>query len=62
MKKKIQKPLKLNRETLTSLDHGDLRAPVGMASLPVNGCTAGCTTTNATAWTCAVIRTQCVGY
>ena len=40
MKKKIQKPLKLNRETLTSLDHGDLRQPVGALSqqLP-NGCT-----------------------
>jgi hypothetical protein len=61
MKKKILKPLKLNRETLTSLNHGDLREPVGMApsNLP-NGCT---TTTNpVTAWTCAVVHTQCVGY
>jgi hypothetical protein len=62
MKKKIQKPLKLNRETLTSLCHSDLREPVGMAvtRLP-NGCnTVGCPV--ATAWTCAVINTQCVGY
>ena len=57
MKKKIQKPLQLNRETLTSLDHGDLREPVGAVSQFPNGCTTG-----ATAWTCAVIRTQCVGY
>ena len=58
MKKKIQKPLKLNRETLNSLGHGDLREPVGMAvsRLP-NGCT-----TDVTQWTCAVINTQCVGY
>ncbi len=63
MKKKIQKPLKLNRETLTSLDHGDLREPVGMALSRIpNGCTTGCTTTDATAWTCAVIHTQCVGW
>ena len=61
MKKKIQKPLKLNRETLTSLDYGDLRKPVGMVSRLPNGCTAGCTTT-ATAWTCAVVNTECVGY
>jgi hypothetical protein len=60
--KKIHKPLKLNRETLTSLDHGDLREPVGALSqqLP-NGC-ATTTATAATAWTCAVVHTQCVGY
>jgi hypothetical protein len=62
MKKKIQKPLKLNRETLTSLDHGDLREPVGMAvsRLP-NGCNTGVCPVE-TQWTCAVINTQCVGY
>ena len=62
MKKKIQKPLKLNRETLTSLCHSDLREPVGMVAtrLP-NGCnTIGCPV--ATAATCGVINTQCVGW
>jgi hypothetical protein len=60
MKKKIHKPLKLNRETLTSLDHGDLREPVGMALTQFpNGCTR---TTDATAVTCAVINTLCVGW
>ncbi len=57
MKKKIQKPLKLNRETLTSLNHGDLREPVGAVSRLPNGCT-----TVATQWTCAVINTECVGW
>ena len=38
MKKKIQKPLKLNRETLTSLCHSDLREPVGMATGLPNAC------------------------
>jgi hypothetical protein len=61
MKKKIQKPLKLTRETLTSLDHSDLREPVGMLSQFPNGCSNGCTTT-ATAWTCGVINTECVGW
>jgi hypothetical protein len=61
MKKKIQKPLKLNRETLTSLCHNDLRKPAGMVTGLPNGCnTVRCTV--ATAWTCAVINTQCVGY
>jgi hypothetical protein len=59
MKKKIHKSLKLNRETLTSLNHGDLREPVGAVSQFPNGCT---TTTAATAATCAVVRTQCVGW
>lgn len=63
MKKKIQKPLKLNRETLTSLCHSDLREPVGMALTDrpnlCNG-TGGCTV--ATAATCGVINTQCVGW
>jgi hypothetical protein len=62
MKKKIQKPLKLNRETLTSLDHRSLREPVGAASLLPNGCaTTGCTT-DATASTCAWKNTNCVGW
>jgi hypothetical protein len=61
MKKKIQKPLKLSRETLTSLDHGDLREPVGMASQIPVACSTACTT-DATAVTCAVVHTQCVGY
>jgi hypothetical protein len=61
MKKKIQKPLKLNRETLASLNHDDLREPVGMASQLPNGCnTFRCPV--ATQFTCAVINTQCVGY
>jgi hypothetical protein len=59
MKKKIHKPLKLNRETLTSLNHGDLREPVG-AVTRLNGCTQ--TTTAATASTCAVVNTNCVGW
>jgi hypothetical protein len=53
MKKRIQKSLKLNRETLTSLNWSDLREPLGMG-------TTLCTDT--TNWTCAWIRTQCVGY
>jgi hypothetical protein len=59
MKKKIQNPLKLNRETLTSLCHSDLRKPVGMAltQLPT-----GCQQNLPTAVTCAVVHTQCVGY
>jgi hypothetical protein len=61
MKKKIQKTLKLNRETLTSLDHGDLRQPVGAATQFPAVCSGTCTT-DATAWTCAVVHTQCVGY
>ncbi len=56
MKKKILKPLKLNRETLTSLSHDDLREPAGAVS-QLNGCTPA-----ATASTCAVMYTQCVGY
>jgi hypothetical protein len=63
MKKKIQKPLKLNRETLTSLCYSDLRKPVGMALTDrpnlCNG-TGGCPVE--TAWTCAVVHGQCVGY
>jgi hypothetical protein len=62
MKKKIQKPLKLNRETLTALCHSDLREPVGAA---VTGLPNGCNTlrcTVATAATCGVINTQCVGW
>ena len=55
MKKKIQKPLKLNRETLTSLNHGNLREPVGAVSL-------GCTTAEQTASTCAWRNTNCVGW
>jgi hypothetical protein len=58
MKKKIQKPLKLNRETLTSLCHSDLREPVGMAVTQFpNVCQ-----TVATAATCGVRNTQCVGW
>jgi hypothetical protein len=57
MKKKIQKPLKLNRETLTSLSHSDLREPVGAVTQFPN-CTTGC----ATAATCGVRNTQCVGW
>src|SRR4051812_8391876 len=45
MKKKIQKPLRLNRETLTSLNHGDLREPVGAVSQIPNACTSVCSTT-----------------
>jgi len=59
MKKKIQKPLKLNRETLISLDHGNLRELVGAVSQIPNGCaTTGCET----AWTCAWKNTQCIGW
>ncbi len=57
MKKQIQKPLKLNRETLTSLNLRDLREPVGMA--PTDLCD---TNSNNTAWTCAWVRTNCVGW
>jgi hypothetical protein len=61
MKKKIQKPLKLNRETLTSLCHSDLREPVGMALTQFpNGCQT--VQTVATAATCGVRNTQCVGW
>jgi hypothetical protein len=59
MKKKVLKPLKLNRETLTSLNHGDLREPVGgfvPTHLP-NGCN-----TDVTASTCAWVNTNCVGW
>jgi hypothetical protein len=55
MKKQLKKALKLNRETLTSLDRRDLREPVGMA--PTDFCG-----TNDTAATCAWIRTNCVGW
>lgn len=55
--KKIQKSLKLNRETLTALDYRNLREPVGAATL---ACTT--TTTNQTASTCAYRNTQCVGW
>jgi hypothetical protein len=61
MKKKIQKPLKLNRETLTSLSHSDLREPVG-ALTQLAGCQQTTTATTATAATCAVRNTQCVGW
>jgi hypothetical protein len=61
MKKKIQKPLKLNRETLTSLCHSDLREPVGMA-LTQNPAVCQTTQTQATAATCGVVHTQCVGW
>jgi hypothetical protein len=63
MKKKILKPLKLNRETLASLDHGDLLKPVGMApsQLP-NGCTTTTTTRDVTASTCGWVNTNCVGW
>jgi len=63
MKKKIQKPLKLNRETLTSLNHRDLREPVGAVSQIPNACTSVCSTDAcATASTCGVVNTQCVGW
>ena len=55
MKKQIKKALKLNRETLTSLNQRDLQEPAGMAP------TALCGTDN-TAWTCAWVRGNCVGY
>jgi hypothetical protein len=62
MKKKIQKSLKLNRETLASLDHSSLREAMGALSQLPN-CTALCSGAPcATAATCAVVRTQCVGY
>ncbi len=61
MKKKIQKPLKLNRETLTALCHSDLREAAGMATgLPKACNTVVCTV--ATAATCGVVNTQCVGW
>ncbi len=58
MKKKIQKSLKLNRETLVSLCHGDLREAVGALTQLATGCQPN----PPTAWTCAVVHTQCVGY
>ena len=61
MKKKFQKPLKLNRETLTSLSHDDLREPVGMLT-QFPGCQTTTTATAATAVTCAVKNTQCIGW
>jgi hypothetical protein len=57
MKKKIQKSLKLNRETLTSLNHGNLREAVGAVTAA-----CGTTTTNQTASTCAYRNTNCVGW
>lgn len=57
MKKQIKKALKLNRETLASLNQRDLQEPVGMA--PTNLCG---TNTNNTAWTCAWVHGNCVGY
>jgi hypothetical protein len=61
MKKKIQKSLKLNRETLASLDHSSLREAMGaLSQLP---CTALCSgAACATAATCGVRNTQCVGW
>ena len=59
MKKQIQKPLKLNRETLTSLNRRDLREPVGMAPTQLCPSANGCPDTN---WTCAWVNGQCVGY
>lgn len=57
MKKQMKKALKLNRETLTSLDRRDLREPVGMAPTDLCG-----TDTDNTAWTCAWVRGNCVGW
>jgi hypothetical protein len=62
MKKKIQKPLKLSRETLISLGYDDLRKPMGALSQLPN-CTSGCSgAACATASTCGVVNTQCVGW
>jgi hypothetical protein len=57
MKKQIQKALKLNRETLTSLNRSDLQKPVGMA--PTDQCDPQ---SDNTAWTCAWVRGNCVGW
>jgi hypothetical protein len=57
MKKRIKKPLKLNRETLTSLDGNDLVEPAGMAATQLHN---QCITLVATHCSCVVINTRCV--
>jgi hypothetical protein len=56
MKKKMKKPLKLNRETLAALDRDDLVQPVGMATQVKNQCI----TQVATFCSCHVINTHCI--
>lgn len=57
MKKKIEKPLKLNRETLTALDADNLTKPVGMSVTRLHN---QCITMVATHCSCVVINTRCV--
>jgi hypothetical protein len=57
MKKKIEKHLKLNRETLTALDADSLAMPVGMSATRLHN---QCITMVATHCSCVVINTRCV--
>jgi len=57
MKKKIEKPLKLNRETLAALDGDRLAKPAGMAVTRLHN---QCITLVETHCSCIVVDTRCV--
>jgi hypothetical protein len=57
MKKQIEKPLKLNRETLATLAEENLAKPVGMSATRLHN---QCITMVATHCSCVVINTKCV--
>ncbi|HEY2292257.1 MAG TPA: class I lanthipeptide [Thermoanaerobaculia bacterium] len=57
MKKQIEKPLKLNRETLTTLDSDELAKPAGMALTQLHN---QCITLIDTRCSCVVINTRCI--
>jgi hypothetical protein len=57
MKKQIEKPLKLNRETLIALDGDQLTQPVGRALTQLHN---QCITMIATHCSCVVVNTHCI--
>lgn len=57
MKKQLEKPLKLNRETLATLADDHLAEPVGMSVTRLHN---QCITMVATHCSCVVINTRCV--
>jgi hypothetical protein len=57
MKKQIEKPLKLNRETLAALDGDQLTQPVGRALTQLHN---QCITMVATHCSCVVVNTHCI--